>query len=51
MNPRVETTINEPGESGCLDVVFSDAYSIARGRRREVAGTTSVSVSNVHSQS
>ena len=38
----IETTINEPGESGYLDVVFSDAYPIARGRRREVVGTTSV---------
>ena len=38
----IETSINEPEELGYLDVVFSDAYPIARWRRREVAGTTSV---------
>ncbi len=36
----IETTIKKPEELGCLDVVFSDAYPIARWRRREVAGTT-----------
>ena len=38
MNPRIEPSVNEPEEWGCLDVVFSDAYSIARGAETEGSG-------------